>query len=249
MTKLMSPCRCSVTFLLRWRAVTGNPMRANSARSCSGSGAVYSTNSKPSVPIGLSNRSAIARSRISCNCNYNPWMPAPANAPALSLEHFLPYRLSVLANTVSSALAGAYALRFGLTIPQWRVIAVLARTPGLSAADVAERTAMDKVAVSRAVAGLARTGRLRRATAAGDRRRSRAVAHGARLVRVPAHRAARARLRAPPACRAQPRTNRRSSRRCSHACWSGPGASDLPATRVYNPRRHATAKAIWSPAC
>jgi DNA-binding MarR family transcriptional regulator len=63
-------------------------------------------------------------------------------------------------------------MRFGLSIPQWRVIAVLARTPGLAAAEVAERTAMDKVAVSRAVAGLARTGRVRRATAAGDRRRS-----------------------------------------------------------------------------
>src|SRR5262245_3796874 len=64
-TKLMSPWRCSVTFLLRWRALTGNPMRANSARSSSGSGAVYSTNSKPSVPIGLSKRSAIACSGAS----------------------------------------------------------------------------------------------------------------------------------------------------------------------------------------
>jgi DNA-binding MarR family transcriptional regulator len=92
--------------------------------------------------------------------------------PALDLEHFLPYRLSVLSNTVSSALAGAYARRFALTIPQWRVIAVLARSPGLSAAAVAERTAMDKVAVSRAVSGLTRAGRVRRVLAANDRRRS-----------------------------------------------------------------------------
>lgn len=98
-------------------------------------------------------------------------MSAPANGK-LDLEHFLPYRLSVLSNTVSSALAGAYARRFGLTIPQWRVVAVLARSPGLSAAGVAERTAMDKVAVSRAVAGLARSGRVRRMLAASDRRRS-----------------------------------------------------------------------------
>jgi DNA-binding MarR family transcriptional regulator len=90
----------------------------------------------------------------------------------LDLEHFLPYRLSVLSNTVSMALAGAYARRFGLSIPQWRVIAVLARTPGLSAASVAERTAMDKVAVSRALAGLVRTGRVRRKLARSDRRRS-----------------------------------------------------------------------------
>ena len=90
----------------------------------------------------------------------------------MDLEHFIPYRLSVLANTVSAALAGVYALKFGLTIPQWRVIAVLARVPGLSAADVAERTAMDKVAVSRAVMGLTRAGRVRRALAASDKRRS-----------------------------------------------------------------------------
>ena len=98
-------------------------------------------------------------------------MSTPANGE-LDLEHFLPYRLSVLSNTVSSALAGAYARRFGLTIPQWRVVAVLARSPGLSAAGVAERTAMDKVAVSRAVTGLARSGRVRRGLAAKDRRRS-----------------------------------------------------------------------------
>ena len=99
-------------------------------------------------------------------------MPAPANPPALSLDRFVPYRLSVLANTVSAALSGAYARRFGLTVPEWRVIAVLARTPGLSAAEVAARTAMDKVAVSRAVAGLARSGRVRQTQAAHDRRRS-----------------------------------------------------------------------------
>ena len=98
-------------------------------------------------------------------------MSAPANGD-LDLGQFLPYRLSVLSNTVSSALAGAYARRFGLTIPQWRVVAVLARSPGLSAAGVAERTAMDKVAVSRAVTGLVRSGRVRRVLAAIDRRRS-----------------------------------------------------------------------------
>ena len=90
----------------------------------------------------------------------------------LRLERFLPYRLSVLANTVSTAIAGAYALRFHLSIPEWRVLAVLARSSGLSAAEVAERTAMDKVAVSRAVASLLRARRLRRAVASGDRRRS-----------------------------------------------------------------------------
>ena len=90
----------------------------------------------------------------------------------LELERFLPYRLSVLANTMSAALAGAYADRFQLSIPEWRVLAVLARQPGLSSAQVAERTAMDKVAVSRAVASLVRARRIERTVEQSDRRRS-----------------------------------------------------------------------------
>jgi DNA-binding MarR family transcriptional regulator len=90
----------------------------------------------------------------------------------LELDRFLPYRLSVLSNIVSTAISGAYQKRFGLTIPEWRVMAVLAMTPDLSAAEVAQRTAMDKVAVSRAVASLLRERRIVRQTARADRRRS-----------------------------------------------------------------------------
>jgi DNA-binding MarR family transcriptional regulator len=93
-------------------------------------------------------------------------------SPLIKLETFLPYRLSVLANVTSSAIAAAYEKRFGLSIPEWRVIAVLMRHPGLSAREVAEKSRMDAVAVSRAVNRLLRAGRLRRAVAADDRRRS-----------------------------------------------------------------------------
>jgi DNA-binding MarR family transcriptional regulator len=88
------------------------------------------------------------------------------------LDEFLPYRLSVLSNRLSAAIAESYSRRYGLSIPEWRVIAVLAHAPGASAAEVAERTAMDKVAVSRAVRRLQQTGRVSRRMAAGDRRRS-----------------------------------------------------------------------------
>src|SRR5688572_11982955 len=90
----------------------------------------------------------------------------------LHLEKFLPYRLSVLSNTVSSAIAAAYFAHFGLSIPEWRVMAILAANPGLSSAEVTARTAMDKVAVSRAVAALLSAGRLRRTMAKNDRRRT-----------------------------------------------------------------------------
>jgi DNA-binding MarR family transcriptional regulator len=90
----------------------------------------------------------------------------------LILEDFLPYRLAVLSHTVSTKIAGVYDKRFSLTIPEWRVIAILGRFPGLSAVEVAERTMLDKVAVSRAVTKLIKNGRLDREFADADRRRS-----------------------------------------------------------------------------
>ncbi len=104
-------------------------------------------------------------------------MPATArvsNKPSdkLHLDRFVPYRLSVLSNIVSMSIAHAYEREFGLTIPEWRVLAVLARYPNLSAIEVAERTAMDKVAVSRAVQSLLAARRLVRSYDKGDRRRS-----------------------------------------------------------------------------
>jgi len=96
----------------------------------------------------------------------------PDQHALLVLERFLPYRLSVLSNRISQAIADTYAARFGIGITEWRVIAVLGRNPGLSANGVAERTAMDKVAVSRAVAELIDSGRLDRQMDRLDRRRS-----------------------------------------------------------------------------
>lgn len=93
-----------------------------------------------------------------------------AGGASLELETFLPYRLSVLSNRVSSRIARSYEKRFGLTIPEWRVMAVLGRFPGLTAAEVTERTAMDKVQVSRAVARLMASGRIEQKTVDGDRR-------------------------------------------------------------------------------
>ncbi len=93
-------------------------------------------------------------------------------ASLLRLENFLPYRLSILSNTISGSIAAMYAERFDLSIPEWRIMAVLGRHPNLSAIEVAERTLMDKVAVSRAVAKLLKNGRLNREFADKDKRRS-----------------------------------------------------------------------------
>jgi DNA-binding MarR family transcriptional regulator len=91
----------------------------------------------------------------------------------LELEHFLPYRLSVLSNRISQEIARLYAERFALNVTEWRLLAVLGRYPDLTATELVERTAMDKVAVSRAVASLVDDGRLMRKVDGDDRRRTR----------------------------------------------------------------------------
>lgn len=88
----------------------------------------------------------------------------------LELDRFLPYRLSVLTNRISAAIARLYSERFDLSTPEWRAMAALGNTPGLSASEVASRTAMDKVQVSRAVASLTEKGRIARMPDAEDGR-------------------------------------------------------------------------------
>jgi DNA-binding MarR family transcriptional regulator len=101
-------------------------------------------------------------------------MPSAKQAPAaerFDLEHFLPYRLSLLSNTVSQGISAAYRRRFDLSVTEWRVIAILGRFPGLTASEVMGRGAMDKVAVSRAVARLLERGLVERNAQQDDRRR------------------------------------------------------------------------------
>ena len=97
----------------------------------------------------------------------------PAKSPAkLDLGDYLPYLVNRVGTVIAEQFGEDALARHGLSIAEWRVLAVLARSPGLAAADCAERTAMDKVAVSRAVGALLRAARLERRVARADRRRS-----------------------------------------------------------------------------
>ncbi|MEE2566993.1 MarR family winged helix-turn-helix transcriptional regulator [Hyphobacterium marinum] len=88
----------------------------------------------------------------------------------LSLPDYLPYRLSVASNQVSGLIARAYQDRFGLTIWEWRVVAVLGEAEPQTAQGLVEATAMDKVTVSRAVRSLAGKGHVARSRHHSDGR-------------------------------------------------------------------------------
>lgn len=87
-----------------------------------------------------------------------------------NLEKFFPYRLSVLNEQVSRSLAALYSDRFGLTPPEWRAMAVLAGFQPLSANGICQRTTMDKVRVTRAIARMIEAGLVSRQEDAQDRR-------------------------------------------------------------------------------
>ena len=91
-------------------------------------------------------------------------------AASLRLDSYLPYRLSVASNAVSRLIARAYEDRFGLTIPQWRLIAVLAEDGPLTQQAIGVRTVMDKVTVSRATQGLVKRRLVQRAPHDADGR-------------------------------------------------------------------------------
>jgi DNA-binding MarR family transcriptional regulator len=97
----------------------------------------------------------------------------PGGPGDFELEHFLPYRLSLLTNTVSQGIAQSYRREHDISIIEWRILAVLGRFPGLTASEVVDRTAMDKVAVHRAVKSLMARELLQRKTDPSDRRRRR----------------------------------------------------------------------------
>ncbi|GAA4777197.1 MarR family transcriptional regulator [Stakelama sediminis] len=88
----------------------------------------------------------------------------------LHLDGFLPYRLSIASNRVSNVIATAYQSLFGLRIAEWRLIAVLAESDGMSQQALGIATRMDKVMVSRAATALHDRGLVQRAPNPADQR-------------------------------------------------------------------------------
>ena len=82
----------------------------------------------------------------------------------------MPYLVNALARRFSTELATVYQARFGISIPEWRVIAHLAQNRKVSVREIYARVAMDKSKVSRAAARLEGAGIVEKRTGAADRR-------------------------------------------------------------------------------
>ncbi|WP_291869562.1 MarR family transcriptional regulator [Bradyrhizobium sp.] len=91
--------------------------------------------------------------------------------PKLDLFSFVPFRLNRLAAEVSSALSVEYQERYGLDIPEWRILATLGfRNEACSAQYIAHCTRTHKSTISRAVTALMKRQLVERVENADDRR-------------------------------------------------------------------------------
>jgi DNA-binding MarR family transcriptional regulator len=90
--------------------------------------------------------------------------------PALQLAEFIPFRLNRLAVGVSEYLSDIYSRRFGLEIPEWRIVATVGSEGSCTAQYIAQSTRMHKTRVSRAISHLVKRGLIERAANVTDRR-------------------------------------------------------------------------------
>jgi DNA-binding MarR family transcriptional regulator len=92
--------------------------------------------------------------------------------PRLHLADFLPYRLNVVTQAISHGLAQHYADIYGISIPEWRIIATAGEFGEMTARDIASHSRMSKVMTSRAATSLLKRRLLARRINRDDRRES-----------------------------------------------------------------------------
>ncbi|ALQ10156.1 MULTISPECIES: MarR family winged helix-turn-helix transcriptional regulator [Pseudoalteromonas] len=88
----------------------------------------------------------------------------------IDLATFLPYQLTNVATRVSNDFAEVYQTKYGLNIPQWRILANLAQYGQSNAKDLCTQANMDKSTVSRAVKVLIDKGLVKSELNAQDKR-------------------------------------------------------------------------------
>ena len=152
---------------------------------CSGKAAPFPLNSRtcnylayprpPSTQIGgflskasANNRRPRPQTTVGAGC---PEENFAGNGSVLDLFKFAPFRLNRLAAEVSAALSSEYRERYGLDIPEWRVLATLGfRNEACSAQYIVHCTRTHKSTISRAVTALMKRQLVERVENEDDRR-------------------------------------------------------------------------------
>ncbi|HEX7013397.1 MAG TPA: MarR family winged helix-turn-helix transcriptional regulator [Steroidobacter sp.] len=103
-------------------------------------------------------------SKASC-----PWVKLSRSGASLHVEDFLTFRLTRLSNALRANLTKPYLEEFGLSLPEWRILALAARFAPMRFSEVTTRTNMDKGQVSRTLRAMAKRGLTKLKTIRGAR--------------------------------------------------------------------------------
>lgn len=109
-----------------------------------------------------------------------------SDIPAFTLKDYFPYQVRLFYRDVTAAVKEVYASRYGLSIHEWRTMAVLSDYEPLSAKEIVMRSGVDKVNISRAITCLQSRQFLERHVDPTDRRRAllRLTPQGKKIMRA-----------------------------------------------------------------
>lgn len=112
------------------------------------------------------------QAKIDLNPGAGPADQGASHNAALKLEEFLPYQLNVASSLVSQALSRIYVERYGIGVPEWRVLVTLGQFGVMTGKAVGAHSHMHKTKVSRAVANLEKGKLVQRRSNKSDLRES-----------------------------------------------------------------------------
>jgi len=109
----------------------------------------------PNGNLVAKSKQKTARRRAKSSC---PWVNLSRSAPKLNTEDFLTFRITRLSNALRTGLTKRYLEEFELSLPEWRLLALVARFSPLRFSEVTARSSMDKGQVSRTLREMAKKG-------------------------------------------------------------------------------------------
>ena len=87
-----------------------------------------------------------------------PWLGLAASGANLNIEDFLTFRITRLSNALRTNVTKRYLEEFGLSIPEWRLLALVTRFSPVRFSDLTHRSSMDKGQVSRTLQVMTKRG-------------------------------------------------------------------------------------------
>jgi DNA-binding MarR family transcriptional regulator len=99
-----------------------------------------------------------------------PWLDPGENGEKLNVEDFPSFLFWRVANSIKTHVTGRYLEQFDMTLPEWRVLGLVARHSPSPFGELVARSSMDKGQLSRTLRLIAKRGLIRTSAIPLDKR-------------------------------------------------------------------------------